>query len=215
MKRALLFLFTALTVACTIHTVKPVLTPIVKALRLEEVVEKSIVRLTLHSESSPEWWICTAFSIDNRKFMTAAHCVIPIDEDGEIMVGAELRANGMPTFVLKMDPALDLAVVVTDIVKPALQFRDEPLQRFEDVHAVGFGEGFLKPLFTDQRVMITDYTIAKGVAPGTVFMKPFIGGMSGGPVYDKDGLVVGVVQRASDSIGYGVSVETIKKFLES
>lgn len=214
MKRAILFLLTAFTVACSLATVKPIIPKVQPApLRIEEVVEKSIVRLTLHSESSMEWYICTAFSIDDRKFLTAAHCVIPMDEEGQIIPDAQLRANGMPAFVLKLDTDLDLAVIVTDIVRPSLKLRDKELERFEDVHAVGYGEGFLKPLFTDQRVMLTNYKIAAGIAAGTVFMHPFIGGMSGGPVYDYDGLVVGIVQRASDSIGYGVPVSTIKYFL--
>ena len=44
-------------------------------------------------------------------------------------------------------------------------------------------------------------------------MGGFIGGMSGGPVFDINGDVVGVVQRGTEQIGYGVNTATLLEFL--
>jgi S1-C subfamily serine protease len=49
--------------------------------------------------------------------------------------------------------------------------------------------------------------------PGIVVQGGYIPGMSGGPVIDKDGQVVGIIQQSDQNIGYGVGVDRISEFL--
>lgn len=175
---------------------------------LTDVVEDSIVRLTVVTPHEGIY-VCTGFSIDVRVFMTDQHCVQPLHE----YPGSFLQANGRPAFVLKEDVEKDLALIIVDLVKPALVFNSIVLERGDYVQAIGYGDGFTKPTITNHTVMILNYTIDDGIYKGTIYLYPFIGGMSGGPVFNEFGEVVGIVQRSSQYIGYGVDVNSILEFL--
>jgi S1-C subfamily serine protease len=149
--------------------------------------------------------------------MTAAHCIADNVQD---MWGNNFQTHftvdGLTATVIKVDHERDLAVVLVDEVKPSLEFRDEPLALYEDVNGIGFGYGLNDYLVTPNKAEILNYRISiegKKSWPGTVFMGPFIGGMSGGPIIDKNGKVVGVVQAADSITAYGVNVATIQEFL--
>ncbi len=145
---------------------------------------------------------CSAFSIDVRKFVTAAHCI-----------GESMKVDGHPAFVIAQDKQLDLALLVADYVRPALMVRNTPLQREEHTIGLGYGFSWLYPTITHHQVMILDFSPWPEVMPGVWYSGAFIGGMSGGPVIDGDGVVVGVVQRGSDVVGYGVNAATLLAFL--
>ena len=49
--------------------------------------------------------------------------------------------------------------------------------------------------------------------PGLFVAGQYIPGMSGGPVVDHDGKIVGIVQQSNSGIGFGVGVSTIQGFL--
>lgn len=148
---------------------------------------------------------CSAIAIAERKWLTAAHCM-----------GEKMMLDGHPAFMIAQDVSLDLAVIVSDYVKPALHIRVAPLTRQEEVIGLGFGYSWKYPTITRHRVMILDYTPWPGdVAPGTWFSGGFIGGQSGGAVIDVSGLVVGVIQRGDAQVGYGVNSAKILAFLRS
>jgi len=180
-------------------------------------VKKSIVRITGNDPATNrELYICTGESIAPRKFLTAAHCVPEhlANSLGE-EVQYQLEANGIRALAVKVDVAKDLAIVIVDLDKPAMTFRDEPIGFMELVHGIGFGHGLHFPLITNNFLLKHDSNLeVEGIWPGNVFMGAFIGGMSGGPIFDAAGLQVGVVQRGGQYIGYGVSVKTIREFLE-
>jgi len=147
---------------------------------------------------------CTAFSIDTRKWMTAAHCV-----------GDEMKIDGHPAMVIAQDKTLDLAVLVADYVKPALHFRAKPLHRQEEVVALGYGYSWKYPTITHHFVMILHFSPNEDIYPGVWYSTGFIGGMSGGVVLDLNGMVVGIVQRGDSQVGYGVDVATMLAWLQS
>ena len=215
MKKLLLILLSAFIMgscASVLGTAHPS-TPSAPTRTIHETIRNSIVRIT--QESSTEQYVCTGFSIAPKNYLTAAHCTVqPQDMEGNPLT-TELRADGVKAFVVKQDVKLDLAIIVADFEKPSVNFRTEPLQWLEHVSAMGYGEGFMRPLVTSHRLVMWNYTLGPGIAPGNVYMDNFIGGMSGGPCYDDQGDIVGIVQRASDDIGYGVDVATLLAFISS
>lgn len=205
-----------LSSACSLHNR---VRAIPKAARSPvEAIRDNIGRMTIVlSGSGREIGFCTAFSVAPNKFMTAAHCVPDAARDfmgGEYAV--QYKVDGVRAYPLKIDKDRDLAVLLVDLVKPAVVFRETPLMLFEEVNGVGYGYGYTSYLVTDNKVMLLDFVImieGRQSWPGTLFMGGFIGGMSGGVVLDKQGLVVGIVQAGTAQVGHGVSVATIKEFL--
>jgi hypothetical protein len=183
---------------------------------VEVEVAKSIVKLTGTDKSGERtYFSCTAFAIAPRKFMTAAHCTPgKVTDFMQNEYPVTLRIGFLEAFVIEMDERVDLAVIMADLVRPALPFRSEPLVLGENVIGVGHGYGFRDPQFTKHTVQSLNYTPdPEELVPGTWFLNPFIGGMSGGPIVDMQGQVVGVVQASSPILAYGVSVKTILEFL--
>lgn len=182
-----------------------------------DVVTDSVARFSIVLSDGREAGSCTAFSIAPRKFMTAAHCVGNITDMWGNQYETKFKVGTKWAVVTNVDENRDLAVVVADEVRPALGFREDPLTMFEEVTGVGYGYGFTKPLYTPNRVNVLDFVIkieGHDSWPGTLFMGTFIGGMSGGPIVDKNGAVVGIVQAGGDQIGFGVPVSVIKDFLD-
>lgn len=150
---------------------------------------------------------CTAFVIndnvieDGKKYdylLSAAHC------DGE-----KLLADGQPAMLVWKDGKKDLMVlIVKDTGRPALRLAPRDPQVGEEVASYGYGYGFERPMFrvshiADDRTRVNDQDFLQIDAA-------FVGGQSGGPVVNHDGLVVMIVQIGSDRVGMGVGAETIK-----
>ncbi|HVI42769.1 MAG TPA: hypothetical protein VM577_19350, partial [Anaerovoracaceae bacterium] len=77
----------------------------------------------------------------------------------------------------------------------------------------GYGFGWNKLSVLKERVYIQNYHVDDDAAVGMIVQGGYIGGMSGGPVVDQAGHVVGVVQRGNQQIGYSVGTTIIKAFL--
>jgi S1-C subfamily serine protease len=158
---------------------------------------------------------CSGFVInahakgDKDYILTAAHC------DGK-----ELYADNVPAKVVMKDAKRDLLILeVDDLDRPAVVLAVKNPLLGEEVASFGYGGGLEKPMFRLAHVShpAIDLPELEG-GPFVMIDAGYVGGMSGGPVSNALGEVVSIVQRASDKVGLGVGVETIRskvaRFLE-
>lgn len=159
-------------------------------------------------------YTCTGFVVRPHVVLTAKHCLgTAMALDGNTKVG-----------VLRMsDDSVDLALLSTESTKPALEFDPLPLHRGQEITGFGYGFGFTRILWTTGKVMLVDYAPpaepgtdgepVEQMTPGIWIDHGYHGGMSGGPVVNADGEVVGIVQRSGDGVGYGVGELVIRAFM--
>lgn len=181
---------------------------------ITDKVSESLVRLTgtIHAtgwlgEEFEAHYTCTAFAIADHSFMTAAHCM-----------GNDMKGDDAAATALKVDKVNDLALLKIDLPRPAVKFRPSAVARGEDANGLGYGYSFKRFIVTYHKVVLTDFSPSNPddedvLTPGLWMGNGVIGGMSGGPFVDKDGLVIGIVQRGSPQVGYGVGYDIIKAFL--
>ncbi len=172
-------------------------------------ITASIVRITGEKDvetffgTQHAHYICTGFFIAEHRIMTAAHCI-----------GDNMTADGDKVTPLKVDHQTDLALLDAPFeYKPALSFQEDALSLYQEMNGVGYGYGWTRPTVTFGRIILIDYSPESDLTAGMWVSAPFIGGMSGGPIVDNHGKVIGVVQRSTDESGYGVGVTIIRAFL--
>lgn len=171
-------------------------------------VNSSIVRITgttqVHSifGSGPANYVCTGFMVTDKIILTANHCL-----------GGSMTGDGYPVDIIRGDKYYDLALLKTTNSKGILTFRDEPVIIGEEIIGVGYGNGWPLPIGVRVRVVAPALAPYNGVPVGIISQGSFIGGMSGGPMVDLGGRVVGVVQQQNDGLSYGIATTMIRAFL--
>lgn len=173
--------------------------------KMVDKVSASVVRITgIAEESDGEMkpHTCSGFVISKNAIMTANHCL-----------GEKLMVDGVPARVVKADQYYDLALLVAPSDKQPLPFRFSLVERYEDVTAIGYAYGWTKLAVLKDRVFLIDWSVEDGIPPSLVVQGALIRGMSGGPMVDKDGNVVGVSQRTNDGVGVGIGVLLIRAFM--
>lgn len=163
-----------------------------------ERTSASIIRLT--SESGQGF--CTGFMVAPNRILTASHCI----ENA-------VFADGTPTQLIQKDDYYDLAVLSTVSAKHPLRIRVAPTTYDEPLKGIGYGFGWDKPLVTVFRVMIPNHKITPEAVSGVIMQGQAIGGMSGGPLIDSQGQVVGINLRTYQGTTYSVGTTVIRAFL--
>lgn len=179
-------------------------------------VERSVQRMSMSYTDdfgNTGQGACTAFSINDLRdyFLTAAHCF-----------GTDMTVGGHEARLVLLDEASDLMVLmvpqsgeVPEVKFASLRtcpksFRDYVCQG-EDVAAMGFGFGGDVPLLKTGTVSYPDVRIPE-IGPNEHILLvgfTYIPGMSGGPVFNSDGKLVGIVQFGNYYIGGGRTLTEI------
>lgn len=173
--------------------------------RLIDVASNSIVRITGNrGEQGP--LVCTGEVVRPYRALTAAHCA-----------GSDLMADGGPVQVLNIDPTNDLMLLALQTSKPPITLSNRPAIRFQTLTAIGYAHGatILTPLGV--HVIIVGASPFNPALPhGLTVQGQYIPGMSGGPLVDDHGEMVGLIQMADDEgLGYGAGIQAIRGFLQS
>ena len=195
-----------LILATTVALLLPISAPVSLAADYLGKVSESVVRL-----DSPRGPFCSGFVIKGQRpatILTALHCI----EAGDTY-HFDIKIDGNPIRVLQINVAQDLAVIETDIKRPALKPRKEPITAGMLVTGIGHGNGLLRPVFTQSVVINTVYNPLN--QQYLLLSKwAFSEGMSGGPVVDTSGKVIGIIQwefllTDGTAVDAGTPIDTI------
>ena len=168
-----------------------------------EKVAKSIVYLEMDGPDAEPSGSCTGITIDKEVVLTAAHCYTP-----------SMRASGIPiTKVLFRDTKYDLLVLsVEKLDSEIMALASENPKVGQEVASYGYGYGLEIPLFRISHIS-ADKVVAPEVGIGGPYLvidAAFVGGQSGGPVFNLMGEIVMIVQMGTDRVGIGRGVEALR-----
>lgn len=147
-------------------------------------------------------YVCSGFVIAPQLVLTANHCL-----------SESMEADGLPVTILNASEELDLGLLDVKTDKPALELRTDTLSIGEEVMARGYGYGYNVMVTTFHKVTVLAVKPNSDMPVCVLYLSPFIGGMSGGPVVDNKGRVVGIVQWSATEAGFGVNALALRFFL--
>lgn len=164
---------------------------------------RSLVALSYDGQN-----FCSGFVVDAQRdfIQTADHCVQAMVEEGGTML-----ADGRDVVIVARDQDHDLAVIHAETSKPALRPSARSIQPGMPALEVGYAYGYKVPQVRVSYVTGLNYDLSRyGFGGGFVgFDNPMIGGMSGGPVVDRDGNVISLNQVGDNLTGYGRPIGVI------
>ncbi len=174
--------------------------------RMVNRVQASVVRVNGMADipwEGPVQYVCSGEVIAPNRVLTAAHCV-----------GTMMQVDGVASTLIAKDDTWDLALLSVKTSKPALPLRDEDVVRFEPLTAIGYAEGWNYLTVLSEKPFAINIQPITEMPVGIFVQGGYIEGMSGGPVVDKDGRMVSIIQRqVTEVVGYGVGVLPIRTFL--
>lgn len=159
---------------------------------------------------------CSAFSVNQRErlYVTAAHCVDNHDVDLPIPLMFSQRIR-----VMKVDHLVDVAIVQAALGTRPLMIAEQPPGPGGAVVAAGFIGGQVEPAMVSAFTG-TFYANAFGMDQKhqlhvfSVFHVRVEHGMSGGPILDREGQVVSIVQlKFPEDMTGGILPEFLHAFM--
>lgn len=143
---------------------------------------------------------CTGFVIDRLRHyvMTAKHCF-----------GEELKIEGKNARPLYADEFDIMVLEVPGIDNPAVMPRMGNASKGEEIGALGFAYGLGKSLFRHSWISEPSFPWPGEPGPWFTVDSAFVPGMSGGPVFDQEGFIIGIVNQAGENSGWGRPINFI------
>lgn len=154
---------------------------------------RSLVAVT-HPAEDDKTYICTGAVIDSARgwILTAAHCL-----------GDDLEVNDIPAQVVTTDGELAIVKVPVLLGPPIKIAKDVDL--LDEVEAIGYGLGHLTVLDRRISAIINNEVELDGTA---------VPGMSGGPIVNADGELVGIMQRG-DGVSFISGPDYVRNFVQA
>lgn len=178
--------------------------------RMVQRVEGSVVRITGSAHFQTPFgvqyaeYVCTGSVIGPNLVLTAAHCL-----------GEHMTIDGFPVqSSAGSGVEQDLGVIHGPTAKTPLTFAKQ-WRWMESVTAIGYGNGWDTLSVAHGPIIILSHDgWVEGSGKGLIMGMSVVPGMSGGPIVDNDGEIVGVTQQGNDAgQSYGVSTKTVLAWL--
>lgn len=150
---------------------------------------------------------CTATPVKTHILLTASHC---IHEGSPSMLYR--HGEEIPLDLLSVDLNLDLALLRSPQALPPLDIGEQPYAG-DTVFAVGYGENAPIPYYFGA-VFLGVVTVPTGVRLALI-NHHVMPGMSGGPLLNAAGDVIGVLIMTGKDIGIATPYDEMKQFLDS
>jgi hypothetical protein len=158
---------------------------------------------------------CTTFSVGVKRWLSAEHCLAE---------GEDATINGEDVYIIKQDSEADLVLFSGPLVTP-LQFAEKEPALAEQVYLFGWPAniGGKKPLVfvgTVAALNLTEGDLKTGLGyqhRWNLYDGDGGAGMSGGPIVNEAGKVVGMVEATKavpSTIIAGPTLEEIKRFMK-
>lgn len=160
---------------------------------------------------------------DNGYLLTNAHVVMSLSSDHKRVLDASeaiyIKSGKSATHVsaelVYADPSIDLALLKTKenhVLKPVTMERREP-EPGEDVYAIGNSKG--EGLCIVEGIVSDTHRLVSG-NEYVMISAPVTNGNSGGPVFNVNGNLIGIVQSGRSDVSamnYAIPVDVIQSFL--
>lgn len=174
------------------------------------VAEKSLKSLVgLQVAGNQERNFCSGTVIDSQRdyILTADHCIVEA-----LKRNLRFTVDHQQAMVVLRDIPEDLAVIRAETDKPAMKAAKNPAKVGDFVMALGYAYSYLVPQVRISNVTYSGITLNDGYCNSKCLGVAIdhIGGMSGGPVTDHNGDMIGIVQFGDGKTGMGRNIEIIK-----
>lgn len=139
---------------------------------------------------------CTGVQVSINTLLTSDHCAPD---------GLEISVDGKPTRVIKKEEDT-FALLQTEIGRPIIKIAQKEPAFGEEVFS--YGNAF------NNRTHVLSRMVSRVFDGIIVLDGPLAPGMSGGPVINQNGELVGINQAANQIFGFATGVKEIRAFLK-